>query len=130
MQHIHFSFPSTVVFRPWPPANVRVFVVGDGNSYIQKRTPVAHRYASSRQDYSYRSRGGKETGKERGRGEHAGGVVRKRGGKRGRRIVANMFIGRGKKNCARPGAAREIVLVRYRASRRLLAAYIYVELSE
>lgn len=43
-------------------------------SYIQKRTPVAHRYASSRRDYSYRSRGEKKLvrkGERKGGGEEA-----------------------------------------------------------
>lgn len=38
--------------------------------YIQKRTPVAHHYASSRRDYSYRSRGeGNSKGKKGGEGD-------------------------------------------------------------
>lgn len=36
--------------------------------YIQKRTPVAHHYASSRRDYSYRSRGEGNSKGEKGAG--------------------------------------------------------------
>jgi len=64
----------TTVFRLWPSANVRRNDTTHFRRrkwkrlYIQKRTPVAHRYASSRRDYSYRGRG-KRNWKERKRGE-------------------------------------------------------------
>ena len=78
----------------------RIFVLGNGNVCIFRRGHLSPIVTHRLDGITHIAIGGKETGK-RGKGEKrrkwgsAGGD-----GKRGRRIVANMFIGRGKKNCS------------------------------
>jgi len=104
----------------------------DGNVHIFRRGHLSPIITHRLDGITHIAVGGKETGKERGkkgarRNKRAGGE-----GKRRRRIVANMFIGRRKKNCSFlwRRSMRETGDVRRDIRRRRRRLLPHVELSE